>query len=65
MYTISVGLKIRGTGAVFVRPAEITNPYSVMHAVGFGKFRSYWKKTSAAETLMTVPTASWWHKTAA
>jgi len=32
---------------------SIYNPYSVMHAAGTGKFRSYWKKTSAAETLMT------------
>ena len=32
---------------------SIYNPYSVMHAVSSGKFRSYWKKTSAAETLMT------------
>ncbi len=32
---------------------SIYNPYSVMHAAGSGKFRSYWKKTSSAETLMT------------
>ena len=32
---------------------SIYNPYSVMHAVNSGKFKSYWKKTSAAETLMT------------
>ena len=32
---------------------SIYNPYSVMHAAGLGKFKSYWKKTSAAETLMT------------
>lgn len=32
---------------------SIYNPYSVMHAVGSGKYKSYWKKTSAAETLMT------------
>ncbi|MBQ9606628.1 MAG: AAA family ATPase, partial [Lachnospiraceae bacterium] len=32
---------------------SIYNPYSVMHAVSSGKFRSYWKRTSAAETLMT------------
>ena len=31
---------------------SIYNPYSVMHAVS-GKYKSYWKKTSAAETLMT------------
>lgn len=29
------------------------NPYSVMQALGTGKYRSYWKKTSAAETLIT------------
>ena len=32
---------------------SIYNPYSVMHVVSSGKFKSYWKKTSAAETLMT------------
>ena len=32
---------------------SIYNPYSVMHAADSGKFKSYWKKTSAAETLMT------------
>ena len=32
---------------------SIYNPYSVMHAAQSGKYRSYWKKTSAAETLMT------------
>ena len=32
---------------------SIYNPYSVMHALSAGKYRSYWKKTSAAETLMT------------
>ena len=32
---------------------SIYNPYSVMHAISAGKYRSYWKKTSAAETLMT------------
>ncbi len=32
---------------------SIYNPYSVMQAVSSGKYRSYWKKTSAAETLMT------------
>ena len=31
----------------------VYNPYSVMLALESGKFRSYWKKTSAAETLMT------------
>ncbi|MBR2257542.1 MAG: AAA family ATPase [Blautia sp.] len=32
---------------------SIYNPYSVMQALGSGKYRSYWKRTSAAETLMT------------
>lgn len=32
---------------------SIYNPYSVMHAAGTGRFKSYWKKTSAAETLIT------------
>ena len=32
---------------------SVYNPYSVMKAIGNGKFKSYWKKTSAAETLMT------------
>ncbi|MBO5550817.1 MAG: AAA family ATPase, partial [Lachnospiraceae bacterium] len=32
---------------------SIYNPYSVMHAASSGKFKSYWKKTSAAETLIT------------
>ncbi len=32
---------------------SIYNPYSVMQAVQTGKYKSYWKKTSAAETLMT------------
>ncbi len=32
---------------------SIYNPYSVMHAASSGKYRSYWKKTSVAETLMT------------
>ncbi|MBO4395164.1 MAG: AAA family ATPase [Eubacterium sp.] len=31
---------------------SIYNPYSVMMAVDSGKFTSYWKKTSAAESLM-------------
>jgi len=29
------------------------NPYSVMQALESGKYTSYWKKTAAAETLMT------------
>ena len=32
---------------------SVYNPYSVMQAVDSGKYKSYWKKTSAAETLMT------------
>ena len=40
-------------GYTFGKKHSIYNPYSVMHAAGSGKFRSYWKKTSAAETLMT------------
>lgn len=32
---------------------SIYNPYSVIHAATSGKFKSYWRKTSAAETLMT------------
>lgn len=32
---------------------SIYNPYSVMQALEMGKYMSYWKKTSAAETLLT------------
>jgi hypothetical protein len=32
---------------------SIYNPYSVIQAIETGVFTSYWKKTSAAETLMT------------
>lgn len=32
---------------------SIYNPYSVMQALASGNYKSYWKKTSAAETLMT------------
>lgn len=32
---------------------SIYNPYSMMSAVRAHRFRSFWKKTSAAETLMT------------
>ncbi len=32
---------------------SVYNPYSVMQALESGKYKSYWKKTSAAETLMT------------
>lgn len=40
-------------GYTFGEKHSIYNPYSVMHAAGSGKYKSYWKKTSAAETLMT------------
>lgn len=33
--------------------SSIYNPYSVMQALETGKYKSYWKKTTAAETLMT------------
>ena len=33
--------------------SSIYNPYSVMQALDTGKYKSYWKKTSAAETLMS------------
>ena len=39
-------------GYDFQECGSIYNPYSVMCAVRTGKFRSYWKKTSAAESLM-------------
>ncbi|MDO5132842.1 MAG: AAA family ATPase [Eubacteriales bacterium] len=32
---------------------SVYNPYSVMQALTTGKYKSYWKKTSAAEALMT------------
>ncbi len=32
---------------------SIYNPYSVIQTIKQGKFRSYWKKTTAAETLLT------------
>ena len=32
---------------------SVYNPYSVMQALDTGKIKSYWKKTSAAEALMT------------
>ncbi len=40
-------------GYDFPDAGAIYNPYSVMSAVRKGKFRSYWQKTSAAESLMT------------
>lgn len=32
---------------------SVYNPYSVMRAVGSGRYKSYWRQTSAAETLIT------------
>ncbi len=32
---------------------SVYNPYSIMSAMQSGKFKSYWKKTSAAEALLT------------
>ena len=46
-------MKLWYDGYTFGEKHSIYNPYSVMHAVNSGKFKSYWKKTSAAETLMT------------
>ena len=40
-------------GYTFGKMHSIYNPYSVMHALKSGTFKSYWKKTSAAEALMT------------
>ena len=40
-------------GYDFPKIGAIYNPYSVMMAVKKKKFSSYWKKTSAAESLMT------------
>lgn len=40
------GYNVGDTGSVY-------NPYPVMQVVETGKFDSYWKKTTAAETLMT------------
>lgn len=40
-------------GYDFPEAGAIYNPYSVMSAMRKGKFRSYWQKTSAAESLMT------------
>ena len=46
-------MKLWYDGYTFGEKHSIYNPYSVMHAVNSGKFKPYWKKTSAAETLMT------------
>ncbi|MBR2185923.1 MAG: AAA family ATPase [Lachnospiraceae bacterium] len=40
-------------GYTFGDKKSVYNPYSVMHALKSGKYKSYWKKTSAAETLLT------------
>ena len=40
-------------GYDFKRCEPIYNPYSVMMAMQFGEFRSYWRKTSASESLKT------------
>ncbi|MCI9142871.1 MAG: AAA family ATPase [Lachnospiraceae bacterium] len=40
-------------GYDFSKNGAVYNPYSVMCAVKFREFQSYWRKTSAAESLMT------------
>ncbi len=40
-------------GYSFDRVHSMYNPYSVMSAMQSGKFRSYWKKSAAAEALLT------------
>ncbi len=40
-------------GYDFSEIGAVYNPYSVMCAVKFREFQSYWRKTSAAESLMT------------
>ena len=46
-------MKFRYDGYTFGEQHFVYNPYSVMQATGSGQFRPYWKKTTAAETLMT------------
>ena len=46
-------MKLWYDGYTIGEKRSVYNPYSVMHAASSGKYRSYWKKTSAAETLMT------------
>ena len=46
-------LKMWYDGYEFAEVGSLYNPYSVMMAVSEKKCRSYWKKTSAAESLMT------------
>lgn len=40
-------------GYDFSKTGAVYNPYSVMCAIKFREFQSYWRKTSAAESLMT------------
>lgn len=40
-------------GYTFDKIRSVYNPYSVISAMQSGKFRSYWKRTSAAEALLT------------
>ncbi len=40
-------------GYSFDRGHSLYNPYSIISAMQSGKFKSYWKKTSAAEALLT------------
>ena len=40
-------------GYDFPKVGAVYNPYSVMNAVKYGKCRSYWRRTSAAESLRT------------
>ncbi len=40
-------------GYDFSKIGAVYNPYSVMCAIKFREFQSYWRKTSAAESLMT------------
>ena len=40
-------------GYDFKKSEPIYNPYSVMMAMQMGEFKSYWRKTSAAESLKT------------
>ena len=40
-------------GYCFDEVHSVYNPYSIMSALQSGKFKSYWKKTSAAEALLT------------
>ena len=44
-------MKWRYDGYTFGNVSQIYNPYSVMNAVEFEKFGSYWRKTSAVDLL--------------